>query len=168
MVAFSEVAELVAWFLLAFMFASLVEYWMHRLMHQYPKLCQFHAEHHRHNEAQGVLGEFIDDLKGGLILMVPLFLYSWGVGITGFCGTFCDGIFAAFAHQLQHENPTGCFWMKMPVHYVRHRYHQWHHHFGLGLDLWDRVFRTYQPVEWFAEAGANRGQDRPWFRVRWQ
>jgi len=34
------------------------------------------------------------------------------------------------------------------VHYIHHAHNQWHHNFGLCLDIWDRVFGTYQPTEW--------------------
>jgi len=77
------------------------------------------------------------------------------VGISFFLGMLFYAAFAAYAHQLQHENPTACFWMKMPVHYVHHEYKQWHHNFGLGVDWWDRIFGTYKPVEWLTEKEQN-------------
>jgi sterol desaturase/sphingolipid hydroxylase (fatty acid hydroxylase superfamily) len=30
------------------------------------------------------------------------------------------------------------------VHYVHHRDQMWHHNFGLAVDWWDHVFRTYR------------------------
>lgn len=149
----------IAWFAGAFVFASLAEYWMHRLMHVPPKhpirrilpnVGQVHHEHHRRNEGQGVLGEFTDYLKGAFILMCAGFLVSIEAGICWLLGAVCYAAFAAYAHQLQHENPRACFWMKMPVHYVHHKYNQWHHNFGLGVDWWDRVFGTYCLVEWLS------------------
>ena len=47
-------------FVLAFILASLVEYWLHRLMHISPKIGERHRDHHRRNEGQGVLWEFRD------------------------------------------------------------------------------------------------------------
>lgn len=153
-------------FLGSFVFGSFVEYWMHRLMHIYPKTFEFHINHHKKNEGQGVLGEFRDYFKGGFILLLPLFLYSWEVGISWFLGGLTYAIFAAYAHQLQHENPTKCFWMKMPVHYVHHKYNQWKHNFGLGVDWWDRIFGTYKEVEWLTETELTQPEMRL-FQVRW-
>jgi sterol desaturase/sphingolipid hydroxylase (fatty acid hydroxylase superfamily) len=48
----------VACFILAFVLASLVEYWLHRLMHVSPKIGERHRDHHRRNEGQGVCGNF--------------------------------------------------------------------------------------------------------------
>jgi membrane protein YqaA with SNARE-associated domain len=42
-------------FVVAFVLASLVEYWMHRLMHVSQKIGERHRDHHRRNEGQGVL-----------------------------------------------------------------------------------------------------------------
>jgi len=47
--------------------------------------------------------------------------------------------------------------MKMPVHYVHHKYGMWHHNFGLAVDWWDHVFGTYKPVEWLTEEEVNSG-----------
>jgi sterol desaturase/sphingolipid hydroxylase (fatty acid hydroxylase superfamily) len=41
--------------------------------------------------------------------------------------------------------------MPMPVHYVHHKYGQWHHNFGLAVDWWDRVFGTYKAMDWYDE-----------------
>lgn len=144
--------ELTLWFGGAFLFASLVEYWMHRAMHKFPKTFKTHTEHHVKNTGQGVLGEFISYVKGAFIILLPPFFYSWQGGIAWCCGAIFYAAFSAYAHQLQHDNPTYCAWMKMPVHYVHHSYNQWHHNFGLGLDWWDKIFGTYKPVEWLEEA----------------
>ncbi len=153
-------------FVTCFIFGSLVEYWAHRLMHKYPKIFAFHLNHHKNNEGQGVLGEFRDYFKGGVILLLPLFLYSWSVGLSWFLGGVTYGIFAAYAHQLQHENPSKCFWMKMPVHYVHHKYNQWNYNFGLGVDWWDIIFGTYKEVEWLTEKELSQ-PERGMFQVRW-
>lgn len=39
----------------------------------------------------------------------------------------------------------------MPVHYVHHKYGQWHHNFGLAVDWWDHVFGTYKAMDWYDE-----------------
>ncbi len=152
-------------FIVAFVLASLVEYWVHRLMHQPYKLGQRHRDHHKRNEAQGVLWEFRDYVKGTCVVMGLMFFVSLEAGIGWLLGSLAYAAFSSYAHQLQHENPTKCFWMKMPVHYVHHKYNMWHHNFGLGVDWWDHVFGTYKPVEWLTEQEAN--QQRGYWQLRW-
>ena len=159
---------LVASFISAFIFASLVEYWLHRLMHIFPHFGRDivpHYEHHRENTAEGVLREFKDYL-----MVVPLslgaFLISIPIGIGFVAGSVVYAAFSAYAHQLQHENPTKCIWMKMPVHYVHHKYNQWEHNFGLAVDWWDRVFGTYKAVDWLNEAELERS-DRGYLQIKW-
>ncbi len=130
-------------FVVSFIFASFVEYWIHRLMHFSPLFGKRHREHHRKNEGQGVLWEFLDYLKGSFLLMLVMFFVSLPTGIGWFLGSLTYAIFAAYAHQIQHDNPQLCFWMKMPIHYVHHKYNQWEHNFGLGVDWWDHIFGTY-------------------------
>ena len=54
----------IAFFIGAFIFASFVEYWIHRLMHKSVKLGKRHRDHHKRNEGQGVVWEFFDYVKG--------------------------------------------------------------------------------------------------------
>ncbi len=138
-------------FVAAFVFASFVEYWLHRLMHVSPKVGQRHRDHHRRNEGQGVVWEFRDYVLGSAIAMAIPFIFSLTVGLGWALGALVYSGFSAYAHQLQHENPRKCFWMKMPVHYVHHKYGMWHHNFGLAVDWWDHIFGTYKPVEWPVE-----------------
>ena len=34
----------------------------------------------------------------------------------------------------------------------------WRHNFGISLDIWDRLFATYKPVDWQPE---RRARDYP-------
>ncbi|MBE9012586.1 fatty acid hydroxylase family protein, partial [Pseudanabaenaceae cyanobacterium LEGE 13415] len=117
-------------------------------------------------EGQGVLWEFFDYLKGTILIMGLLFFVSFEAGLGWFLGGLVYAAFSSYAHQLQHENPTKCFWMKMPVHYVHHKYGMWHHNFGLAVDWWDHVFGTYKPVEWLTEEELSQG-DRNYLQLRW-
>jgi sterol desaturase/sphingolipid hydroxylase (fatty acid hydroxylase superfamily) len=153
-------------FVLAFIFASLIEYWLHRLMHYSPKIGKRHRDHHRRNEGQGVIWEFKDYVQGGIIFMCMMFFISWPLGISWFLGSIVYAAFSAYSHQLQHDNPTKCFWMKMPVHYVHHKYNQWHHNFGLAVDWWDHIFGTYQSIEWLTEEELNQ-PPRGYLEMRW-
>jgi sterol desaturase/sphingolipid hydroxylase (fatty acid hydroxylase superfamily) len=156
----------IIFFALAFVFASLVEYWLHRLMHISPRIGERHRDHHRRNEGQGVMWEFRDYIRGSFVVMCLMFFFSWEAGIGWFLGGLIYAAFSAYAHQLQHENPTKCFWMKMPVHYVHHKYSMWHHNFGLAVDWWDHVFGTYKPVEWLGEEELSQ-QPRGYLELRW-
>lgn len=153
-------------FAIAFVFASLVEYWVHRLMHKPIRFGERHRDHHRRNEGQGVLWEFRDYVKSTLFVMIPMFVISLPVGIGWTLGGLVYAAFSSYAHQLQHENPTKCFWMKMPVHYVHHKYNMWHHNFGLAVDWWDHIFGTYKLVEWPTEAELNQ-PTRNYLQLRW-
>ncbi len=158
--------DAIAYFLVAFVLASLVEYWVHRLMHLPLQLGERHRDHHRRGEGQGVLLEFLDYLKGAFVLMLPPYLISLSAGLSWTLGAIAYAAFSAYAHQLQHENPRKCFWMPMPVHYVHHKYGMWHENFGLGVDWWDRVFGTYKPVDWLTEDELQR-PDQGRFQLRW-
>jgi len=155
-------------FVLAFVLASLVEYWVHRLMHSSPKLkiSEKHRNHHRDGTGQGVLWEFLDYVKGTILVMFLMFLVSPVAGAGWLLGALVFAAFSSYAHQLQHDNPTKCFWMKMPVHYVHHKYGMWHHNFGLALDWWDHVFGTYKPVDWLTEEELSQ-PERGHLTLRW-
>lgn len=153
-------------FALAFILASLLEYWLHRLMHISKKVGARHLEHHRNNTGQGVLWEFRDYIQGAIVLIAAMFFYSWIAGIGWLLGSLTYAAFSAYAHQLQHENPTKCFWLKMPVHYVHHKYGMWHHNFGLAVDWWDKVFGTYKLVDWLTEEELSQ-PERSLLQLRW-
>ncbi|NMG57444.1 fatty acid hydroxylase family protein [Geitlerinema sp. P-1104] len=152
--------------ILAFIFSSFVEYWIHRLMHHSPRFGERHRDHHRRNEGQGVLWEFRDYVKGAAIAMVLPFAISLEVGLGWLMGALAYALFSAYAHQLQHENPSKCFWMPMPVHYVHHKYQMWHHNFGLAVDWWDYVFGTYKKVDWLSEEEGQVPQ-RGYLELQW-
>lgn len=153
-------------FVAAFVFASFVEYWMHRLMHVSQRVGQRHRDHHKRNEAQGIAKEFRDYVVGSSLAMGIMFLVSIPAGLGWLLGAIVFAAFSAYAHQLQHENPTKCFWMKMPVHYVHHKYGMWHHNFGLAVDWWDHIFGTYKVMDWLSEDEIRMG-DRGYFELRW-
>ncbi len=153
---------------LGFIFASFVEYWLHRLMHIFPRFGRdiiSHYRHHKENSAQGVLPEFKDYSMAALIGL-PAFLISVPVGISFMAGSLVYGIIAAYAHQLQHENPTKCVWLEMPVHYVHHKYNQWDHNFGLAVDWWDKLFGTYKAVDWLTEDELKQ-PEQGYLEVKW-
>jgi sterol desaturase/sphingolipid hydroxylase (fatty acid hydroxylase superfamily) len=137
----------IAYFLVGFIIGSFIEYWAHRFMHFFPSQCMFHVRHHKENTAQGVLGEFRSYAVPAVLPVSLTFIFSWQLGTGLVLGMLAYAFFAAYAHQLQHDNPDRCFWMAMPVHYVHHKHNQWHYNFGIGVDCWDRLFGTYSPSQ---------------------
>jgi len=155
-------------FICAFIFASFVEYWLHRLMHIDPRFGRDiipHYDHHKKNTAQGVLLEF-KDYSMAIPIVFFTFFISVTVGISSTAGSLVYGIFSAYAHQLQHENPVKCFWLDMPVHYVHHKYNQWDYNFGLAVDWWDKLFGTYKAVDWLSETELEISEKNP-LEIKW-
>lgn len=135
-------------------------------MHANARVGERHRDHHRRNEGQGVVWEFRDYVKGSAIAMLLPFLVSATAGAAWLSGALIYAAFSAYAHQLQHENPTKCFWMKMPVHYVHHKYQMWYNNFGLAVDWWDHVFGTYKAVDWLEAAELETAKESFW-ALRW-
>lgn len=157
----------IASFIFGFVFASFLEYWIHRFMHQYPwfgKLTS-HDKHHRQNDTPGVLWDF-KDYGTIAILIFPTLLISWSVGIGLILGSLVYAAVAAYVHQLQHVSPNLCFWMKVPSHYLHHQRGQCHTNFGLTVDWWDHVFGTYQTTEWWDDKKSNP-RKRAYLQVKW-
>lgn len=150
---------------LALFLGTFVEYWGHRFMHRW-LLRKRHARHHQQGTGQGWLGEFFDYATGTLPLLPLGFLYSRAAGIGWLAGGVVYAAWAAYSHQLQHERPELCFWLRRPVHYLHHHHHMWHHNFGISFSLWDHVFGTYKEMPWEPPArGPHRL--REYFRINW-
>src|SRR6266542_4770622 len=152
-------------FLLAFVVGTLVEYWVHRWMHWLPFIK--HAEHHRDGWGQGWFGEFLDYALPSLVIRWVGFLHSLEAGVGFLVGGVCYAAVAAYAHQIQHEKPDLCFWMRRPVHYLHHHHHMWKHNFGISLSFWDHVFRTYKKVEWKREKRIRDYGLKGFFKIKW-
>lgn len=132
----------------AFVVGSLVEYAVHRLMHGHRLMGPRHLEHHKKADAQGVFGEFVDYLIAFPFVGGLGFLVSVPAGIGNAIGGVAYAFMAAYAHQLNHERPELVFWMPRPIHFLHHRHNLWRTNFGIFLDVWDRVFGTYEAIEW--------------------
>jgi sterol desaturase/sphingolipid hydroxylase (fatty acid hydroxylase superfamily) len=123
-------------------------------MHLYPKFgngLTKHFNHHCSNTTKGFIGDFLDFSLVSL-LVLPAFFVSLSFGIIMISGTLAFAAFASYAHQIQHYAPHKCFWMKMPIHYIHHQKNQSDNNFGLAIDWWDIVFRTYKPVEFLVNS----------------
>ena len=149
---------------------TLIEYVVHRLMHARVFLYKVHAQHHQIAQGQGWLLEFRDYFLPSLpVLFVGSGLFYYFVSLASglaFCvGCFLYASAAAYAHQIQHENPDLCFWLPRPVHHLHHHGRMWHHNFGILVDFWDRVFGTYKPVEY--RRAQNRYPISSYFKIKW-
>jgi sterol desaturase/sphingolipid hydroxylase (fatty acid hydroxylase superfamily) len=153
-------------FVLAIVIGTFVEYWGHRFMHKW-LLRKRHARHHQSGVGQGWLGEFFDYSTGTLLLMWLGFLHSVEAGIGFAAGGVAYAAWAAYSHQLQHERPELCFWLRRPVHYLHHHHHMWHHNFGISVSLWDHVFRTYKKVDWQPPAADRKPALLSYLRIKW-
>lgn len=149
---------------------TLVEYVVHRLMHARVFLYKIHAQHHQANQGQGWFMEFKDYfLPSTPVLIIGGILFYWllspasGIGFAVGCLLYAAA--AAYAHQVQHENPDLCFWMPRPVHHLHHHGKMWHHNFGILVDWWDRVFGTYKKVEYTKER--KRYPISSYFKIKW-
>jgi sterol desaturase/sphingolipid hydroxylase (fatty acid hydroxylase superfamily) len=132
----------------AFIGGTFVEYFIHRGMHWgiiYPK---GHQWHHESNEARTFFKDMIDYGSAAAIVCWVGFLVSVGVGIGWAFGCFLYAALASYAHQLQHANAGLVFWMPRPVHRLHHVHDMTGRNFGVLVDWWDRLFGTYEPIEW--------------------
>jgi len=151
----------------AFVIGTFVEYVVHRLMHTGKMLGRKHAEHHQDGFGQGWLGEFADYFLPSIVILWLGFLWSMAAGIGFALGGTLYAAAAAYSHQLQHDRPELCFWLKRPVHYLHHKHRMWRHNFGILVDVWDRVFGTYRPVDWQPERRPFQHPLADFFRIRW-
>lgn len=170
-----NIVVLATFFFLGLLFGSFIEYWIHRVFHLrpsnpikklLPKLGQGHAHHHNLGTGQGFLWEFRNYVLGTSPVLIPAFFISIEAGIAWSIGIISYAAFAAYAHQLQHDTPIKCVWMSIPVHYVHHKYNQWYHNYGIGVDWWDRLFGTYQETEWI-EAQELSQSEATMLTIKW-
>lgn len=153
-------------FLAALVVSTFVEYAVHRLMHAGVMVHARHVAHHKDGWGQGFWLEFRDYLLPGLLLMLPPWLLGPVIGAAWTLGCVATAAFIAYAHQLQHDNPLACRWMRVPVHYVHHRDQMWHHNFGMSTDLWDRLLGTYKLVA-FGDEFRPEEHGRGPFEIHW-
>jgi hypothetical protein len=114
MATFVDISVIVPLFVLALLFGSFLEYWIHRMFHVrpshpvkklFPKLGRGHTSHHVNGSGQGFLWEFRNYVLGTSPVLIPPFFISFKVGIIWSLGIVSYAAFAAFAHQLQHDIP---------------------------------------------------------------
>ncbi len=166
------VLQALAGFTFALLLGTLVEYFVHRLMHSGTMLGKKHAKHHQDGGGQGWFGEFRDYFLPTspisiIALVVTYFTGHIAIGIGVAVGGTLYAILAAYAHQVQHERPELIFWLPRPVHHLHHKHKMWKHNFGITVDIWDRAFGTYKKVEWNPEKRAFQHPLVTFLRIKW-
>lgn len=160
-------------FILAFIAASFVEWIVHILMHRRILLAKVHHDHHASGAGDGWFWEFIyytgAAIPGSIIFFGCAYFWTgWYWLAAGMCvGSFAYAAFAAYAHQVQHERPELVFWMHPPVHTVHHRYEMYRRNFGIGVDVWDKIFRTYEKRDWQPDPTRQRTSLMDFVRIKW-
>ncbi|UCB55132.1 MAG: sterol desaturase family protein [Thiotrichales bacterium] len=147
--------------------SSLVEYVVHRLMHARIVLGKKHLEHHVEDTGQGWWGEFLDYFLPSVPFIWLGFLHSIPAGIGWVLGVFVYACIAAYAHQVQHDNPDLVFWLDKPVHHLHHKGRMWHHNFGITFSFWDRIFGTYKDIDWKPEKQRGKYRLADYFQIQW-
>ena len=143
-------------FLIILVTADLMEYGIHRAMHEVPFLWRFHAVHHSVEHMDWLAGSRLHILEPFVtraLVILPAF-------ILGAAGTplLCYVIWAGFQAGLVHSNVGLTFG---PLKYVvaTPLFHHWHHgsdreaidiNYAAHLPIIDRLFRTYHmpPDRW--------------------
>lgn len=138
-------------FLIMFLVADFIQWWIHVMLHRVPWLWKFHKVHHSVQEmgfAAHLRYHWMETIVYKSILYVPLAMI--GFGINDF---FILHVFTVFIGHLNHAN--------IPLTYGPFKYvlnnpamHIWHHaksmpashpygiNFGISLSVWDYLFGT--------------------------
>jgi sterol desaturase/sphingolipid hydroxylase (fatty acid hydroxylase superfamily) len=132
----------------AVVFGTFVEYFIHRSMHWGILHAEGHRYHHETNDPRTFVRDFLDYGFPALLLSWPGFLISLASGLGWAFGALLYTVLASYSHQIQHANADLVFWMKRPVHRLHHVHDMKDKNFGILVDWWDRLFGTYEPVEW--------------------
>ena len=142
---------------LMFILADFIQWNVHRWLHKYPFLWQFHKLHHSVKEmgfAAHLRFHWMETIVYKSVQYIPLAMI--GFGIDDF---FIIHIIAIAVGHLNHANVS---WDYGPLKYILNnpKMHIWHHakkmpdehptgmNFGLTLSIWDYIFKTaYIPNE---------------------
>jgi sterol desaturase/sphingolipid hydroxylase (fatty acid hydroxylase superfamily) len=135
-------------FLLVILAADLVEYTLHRTLHEVPWLWRIHAVHHSPSHMDWLSGSRLhvtEILLTRSLILVPIFLLGFPQDTI-----FAYVIFVSIQSVVIHSNIAWEFgWLRWVL--VTPHYHHWHHasdeealdrNYCAHTPLWDLVFRT--------------------------
>jgi sterol desaturase/sphingolipid hydroxylase (fatty acid hydroxylase superfamily) len=117
-------APLAAQVVLALLLADLVEYWLHRAMHEVPVLWRFHAIHHSSPQLDALAGSRVHAMETLVTRgMVALAFALVGVSFTA---VLIFGALITLQATLIHANVNLRYgWLEQVL--VSPRFHHWHH-----------------------------------------
>ncbi|HEY4250084.1 MAG TPA: sterol desaturase family protein [Roseomonas sp.] len=136
-------------FIVVLFLADLVEYTIHRSMHEIPALWRFHAVHHSVEHMDWLAGSrlhILEPLVTRAMVMLPAFILGAEPG-----PLLAYVIFAGFQAGLIHAN-VGVNFGPLEHLFATPRYHHWHHssdreaidvNYAAHLPIIDRIFRTH-------------------------
>jgi sterol desaturase/sphingolipid hydroxylase (fatty acid hydroxylase superfamily) len=151
----------------AFVFGTFAEYFVHRAMHWGWLHPAGHRWHHESGESRNFLRDFLDYGTGAALLCWLGFLVSTMAGLGWLLGAFAYAAAASYSHQVQHANADLVFWMKRPVHRLHHVHDMHGRNFGILVDWWDRLFGTYEPIEWPKTPPEGGFRFRDYLGIHW-
>jgi sterol desaturase/sphingolipid hydroxylase (fatty acid hydroxylase superfamily) len=135
---------------IAIMFLTdLVQYWVHRAFHRFPRLWKFHAVHHSALSMDWMAGarmHFLEILALRGSTVIPMFVLGFRQDVINVY-IFVVYLYATFVHaNLRWRFPVVEKLLVTP------RFHHWHHgiedeavdvNFAVHFPLFDRLFGTY-------------------------
>ncbi|NNJ27434.1 sterol desaturase family protein [Alienimonas chondri] len=167
-------------FLEIMFFTDLVQYWVHRAFHKFPRLWRFHAVHHSAETLDWLAGSRMHlcevvALRG--LTVVPMYLLGFGEG-----PLYAYLFFVYLSSTLIHSNlRADRAWLRTPFMLkfwavwerilVTPRFHHWHHgreraaidkNFAVHFPVLDRLFGTHHlPAEAWPKSTGVGGSDQP-------
>ena len=148
-----KIASLPVWsqFLIMFVVADFIQWWVHVMLHRVPWLWKFHQVHHSVEEmgfAAHLRYHWLETIVYKSILYLPLAMIGFGVD-----DFFILHAFTVLVGHLNHANLALTYG---PLKYVFNNpaMHIWHHakkwpdshrygvNFGISLSVWDYLFGT--------------------------
>jgi len=151
----------------SFVIGTFVEYFVHRSMHWGLLHPEGHRYHHESGDARTYLRDFLDYGTGAALLCWPGFLVSPTAGFGWMLGALVYTALASYSHQIQHANADLVFWMRRPVHRLHHDLDMRTHNFGILVDWWDRLFGTYQPIEYARDLPPRGVRLKAYLAIPW-
>ena len=148
--------------------ADLVQYWVHRTFHAWPRLWHFHAIHHSAEQMDWLAGSrlhLIDVVVTRGLVYVPIFVLGFSDAAL-LIYVFLVAVQATFIHaNVRWEFRALRRLVATPA------FHHWHHsaereavdrNFAVHTPVWDLVFGTYYlPDRWPREYGLAHGGTVP-------
>jgi dihydroceramide fatty acyl 2-hydroxylase len=166
--ALSEIATLVvlAWWVGGYLFWTLTEYWLHRVvLHLEPERglgarlhWMFHGAHHEHpNSPEFVVAPPIVSVPLGALFCLAFFVVLGSPAWLAFASGFIVGyvVYDVTHYRLHQGRPRTWIGRKLREQHMRHHFQDGTRSFGVTAPWWDHVFGTARPRRRGRRAGAR-------------